>query len=91
MASLMLSMADGSRPGVSVTEMVSWMLMVTVSGSSFWMVPRPRALLIVAPEAFARSTKKVSSGSNVSSPVTSMAIVFVVSPAANVRVPAFAA
>src|SRR5437016_2342119 len=55
--------------------------------SSFWMVPVPNALAIVALVAPDRVTVKVSSGSNLVSPLTVTVMVLLVSPGLNVSVP----
>src|SRR5437016_3870624 len=53
--------------------------------SSFWIVPVPTALAIVALVAPDRVTVKVSSGSNAVSAHTSTFFVLLVSPGANLR------
>src|SRR5438552_3208437 len=55
--------------------------------SWFWFVPVPCALAIVALVAPDRVTVKVSSGSNLVSPLTVTVMVLLVSPALNVSVP----
>jgi hypothetical protein len=58
-----------------------------VAMSSSLIVPWPCASAMPAPRGFKRLTKKVSSPSGVSSPLTGTMIVRVVCPAANVSVP----
>src|SRR5882672_3098172 len=64
----------------SLMESAGWV-------SSFWMVPVPTGLAIVALVAPDRVTVKVSSGSNLVSPLTLTVMVLVVSPGLNVSVP----
>src|SRR5436190_776331 len=63
----------------SLMESAGWV-------SSFWIVPVPTALAIVALVAPDRVTVKVSSGSNLVSPLTVTVMVLLVSPGAKVSV-----
>src|SRR2546425_9623190 len=63
----------------SLMESAGWV-------SSFWIVPVPTALAIVALVAPDRVTVKVSLGSNVVSPLTVTVTVLLVSPGLNVSV-----
>ncbi len=57
------------------------------SVSSFWIVPTAWPSAIVAWTGVSRSTVKVSSGSNLVSPLTTTCTVWLVMPGANVTVP----
>jgi hypothetical protein len=74
--------------GVAVIDSVR---SATGTASSFVIVPRPCASVIVAFDAPERLTTKVSFGSTAVSPLTTTVIVCVVTPAANVSVPLVAA
>src|SRR5437667_99007 len=64
----------------SLMESAGWV-------SSFWMVPVPTGLAIVALVAPDRVTVKVSSGSNLVSPLTVTVMVLLVSSGLNVSIP----
>src|SRR2546427_207858 len=64
----------------SLMESAGWV-------SSFWMVPVPTGLAIVALVGLDRLTKKVSLGSNFVSPLTVTVTGWLVTPGANVTIP----
>ncbi len=70
------------------TRSAPWMSwMATMAKSSFWIVPVPCKVPIVALTGFKRSRCSVSLASTAASPLTITSMVFAVSPGAKVSVP----